>query len=348
MIRLTHGLCLLICLATVAPVASADELRRTADWETPDPDSVWQQFDQWLERQPVTEAKIQRAHAMRTQAELAGRPLLDVLVESAAVVDERVAEVVFHCRQPFQASALPDFAALEPDALPSWLAANLRLYYARWLADALLFDEVEQVLAGIPPSDVCDPAALLFHQAIAHHRQLEKEQCLELLGRLLANEQELPIRYITVARLMMADIEPLKPDSLDEISRLMDNVKTRLRQARAGTRVREEEDAIVEKLDKLIKQLEEQAAAAMAQAAAQGGAAPAAPMNDSMPGGGSGPGNVDPRKLGDRTDWGNLPPKEREAALQRLGKDLPSHYRDVVEEYFRKLARDGSESEATP
>ncbi len=41
------------------------------------------------------------------------------------------------------------------------------------------------------------------------------------------------------------------------------------------------------------------------------------------------------------TDWGNLPPKEREEALQQLGKDLPSHYRDVIEEYFRKLARDG-------
>jgi hypothetical protein len=64
-------------------------------------------------------------------------------------------------------------------------------------------------------------------------------------------------------------------------------------------------------------------------------------MPDSMPGGGSGPGNVDAKKLDGHADWGNLPPKEREEALQELGKDFPSHYRDVIEEYFRKLARDG-------
>ena len=55
---------------------------------------------------------------------------------------------------------------------------------------------------------------------------------------------------------------------------------------------------------------------------------------------GSGAGNVDPKQLGTNIDWGNLPPQEREAALQELSKDLPSHYRDVIEEYFRKLARD--------
>ena len=61
-------------------------------------------------------------------------------------------------------------------------------------------------------------------------------------------------------------------------------------------------------------------------------------MQDSMPGGGTGPGNVDPKKLGTETDWGDLPPKQREEALQQLSKDLPSHYRTVIEEYFRKLA----------
>ncbi len=62
-----------------------------------------------------------------------------------------------------------------------------------------------------------------------------------------------------------------------------------------------------------------------------------------MPAGGTGPGDVAPKQLGTETDWGNLPPKQREEALQQLSKDLPSHYRDVIEEYFRKLARDGEQ-----
>ena len=64
-------------------------------------------------------------------------------------------------------------------------------------------------------------------------------------------------------------------------------------------------------------------------------------MQDSQAAGGKGPGEVDPKKLGGRAGWGNLPPKQREEALQKISKDLPAHYREVIEEYFRKLARDG-------
>jgi hypothetical protein len=57
--------------------------------------------------------------------------------------------------------------------------------------------------------------------------------------------------------------------------------------------------------------------------------------------GGKGPGNVDQKRLKNEAGWGNLPPKERQEALQQISKDLPAHFRDVIEEYFRKLARDG-------
>ena len=171
-------------------------------------------------------------------------------------------------------------------------------------------------------------------------RRLEKDLALSTLRKLFENEAVLPQRYAVVARLMQSDLTPLKADSLDEISRLMDNITIRLGHGRAGQRVRKEEADVIEKLDKLIEQLEDQASAAGGGAAGSGSNAPSTPMEDSMPAGGSGPGNVDPKELGTRTDWGNLPPKEREEALQQLSKDLPSHYRDVIEEYFRKLARE--------
>ena len=99
---------------------------------------------------------------------------------------------------------------------------------------------------------------------------------------------------------------------------------------------------MIAKLDKMIENLEKQAQQSSASSSGgQGSNQPSSPMEDSVPGGQTGPGNVDPKNLGSRTDWGNLPPKEREEALQQLGKDLPSHYRDVIEEYFQKLAKDG-------
>jgi hypothetical protein len=58
--------------------------------------------------------------------------------------------------------------------------------------------------------------------------------------------------------------------------------------------------------------------------------------------GGSGPGETNRRKLGSGDGWGELPPKERQEAMQQIGKDFPAHYRDVVEQFFRKLAGEGS------
>ena len=61
-------------------------------------------------------------------------------------------------------------------------------------------------------------------------------------------------------------------------------------------------------------------------------------MPDSRIAGAKGPGNVDKKNLGRTAGWGDLPAKEREEALQQIGKDFPAHYRDIIEQYFRRLA----------
>ena len=114
-------------------------------------------------------------------------------------------------------------------------------------------------------------------------------------------------------------------------------------QRRAGTRVRDEEEDVITKLDKMIEDLEKQRQQAQQQANANanGTLEPSNPAADSNALGGKGPGNVDQKRLKNEAGWGNLPPKERQEALQQISKDLPAHFRDVIEEYFRKLARDG-------
>ena len=67
------------------------------------------------------------------------------------------------------------------------------------------------------------------------------------------------------------------------------------------------------------------------------------PMQDSKLAPLKGPGDVDHRRIGNTAGWGDLPPKQREEALQQIGKDFPSHYRDAIEQYFRKLAAERSE-----
>jgi hypothetical protein len=99
------------------------------------------------------------------------------------------------------------------------------------------------------------------------------------------------------------------------------------------------ESGVIESLDKLIKQAEEALAQQQAKCNGSSGGQPSGtPMQDSRIAEFKGPGKVERRDVGSGTGWGNLPDKDRERALQEIGREFPSHYREVIEEYFRRLA----------
>ena len=139
---------------------------------------------------------------------------------------------------------------------------------------------------------------------------------------------------------MEEDLKGLQDDTLDHIARRMDDIRRRLDLGRAGPKVRKEEDGVIQSLDKMIKKLEEQQ-----QECQAGGNANSLrssnPAPDSRPMGGKGPGEVTKKDIGSGSGWGDLPPKEREEAMQQIGRDFPSHYRDAIEQYFRRLAAEG-------
>ena len=333
-----------ICFST--PVYGANELARRASWSAPTYEATKRQVAEWFSTESPTTEQLNEFEAIWELPESVVRVTPDrqltAIVRSLALINRSVEQLVDSLQSPER--RLPDFdlAVLEDETLPDWAKSNIRLWYAQWLANHQFYNELRDQIESLKTSDVADPAALLFYQSVAFHRLLDKDNCLPALDKLLENEATIPKRYATLAKLMKADIAPMKKDSLDEVARLMDSIKVRLGQGRAGTRVRKEEDDVIAKLDKMIEQLEEQAQQSSSQSSGgQGNPAPSSPMEQSTPAELKGPGNVDPKKLGAQTDWGNLPAKEREEALQELGKDLPSHYRDVIEEYFQKLARDG-------
>lgn len=303
------------------------------DWatETDVPETVWIQVQQqWAEPIPSS----QRLSLLSRSFELLGGDL-GTLMQST--------------RTSRFARTLPDVSFLE-DVPSEFIQHHARLIFARWLVQNQLYNETLEQLTEVPLEKVMDPATLLFCQAIAHHRLLDKEACLPIVNRLLEREDDLPRRFAILAKMIRDDIKPLEADSLDEVSRLMDSIRVRLGLGRVGKRVRTEEDDVIEKLDKLIKDLEDQAKQ-QSQSQSSGSAQqqgnnlnPSQPMEDSMPAGGRGEGNVDPKDIGTDDGWGDLPAKERQQALQQVGKDFPSHYRDVIEGYFRKLAKDGADS----
>lgn len=337
-----------VLVATFGMTSSApaeDELKAST-WKPLDQDDVLSRIDAWL-READVEAAIAQEVRRTWSRPIPQTERLSLLGRSMARVHPETAAVLDYCRQLEPAPGLPKFDQLQSEELPKFVRNQLRLIYGRWLARHQLYDETLEQLGNLDPAEVLEPATLLFYQCVAYHRLRRKEECLPVVRRLLEQEETIPRRFARVAQLIQADIEPLEADTLDEISRLMDSIQVRLGHGRAGTRVRKEEDDVIAKLDKMIEELEKQAQQAAAAAQAGGSPSenlqPATPMQDSVPGGGSGPGNVDPKEIGSKSGWGNLPPKEQQQALQQLGKEFPSHYRDVIEQFFRKLAKDGAD-----
>lgn len=356
MSRMHLSLALLCLIATAPAAARADnkpnaEFARKASWQAPKAEAVREQIVAWLATRELDDAvrmQIDTLWLSAAEPDNAGN-LLDLVAATLALADPQAQTLVAHCAAARQVIALPEVAWLGEEKTAPLVRNNLRLVYGRWLIHEELFDEAAEQLSAIKPEDVVDPASLLFYQAVVYQRTLKRDEGLSSIARLLENEPAVPKRFASLARLMQADLEPLKDESLDHIARRMDDIRRRLDLGRAGPKVREVEDGVIASLDKMIKKMEEeqQAAAAAAAAAAGGGgkqAAPSNPLPDSMPIEQKGPGQVAKKPIGDGSGWGQLPPKERQEALQQIGKDYPAHYRDMIEQYFRKLANEGSET----
>jgi|694.fasta_scaffold00028_117 hypothetical protein len=330
---------------------AGNDLRKAASWHWPTTNDFQDHLSSFLDQRQATQE--QRAGVMRvwsSGANLTGPAFLEHVLDTCSLLEPRLADLTSQIRSlKSSAVALKDYPWLTSD-LPGWLQDAVRLACGRAYAQRKMYDEALETLSGLELKQVCDPASLLFYRASAEHHLLKKNECLANLQLLLQRQDELPARYRQLAQLMQADIKPLEPDSLDEIARMMTDVQRRLDLGRAGQTVRDEEDSIVKKLDKLIEQVEQQAQQMQQQQAGggqgqqgQNAQQPAGqPMDDSRIAGTSGPGDVDQKQLDDRSAWGNLPPAQRQEALQRLTEELPTHYRDVIEGYFRQLAKDRS------
>lgn len=322
-------------LRAQAPEAATD----AADWQAPAAAEVRADVFNWLDRRGVDDRTRAAADALwSTESEATGGPdLLMRLVETLALADEQAGQLAELCSKPCTNPAPPRHDWLRDPKTPALVSANLRLFYGRWLARESLYDEARQQLDGLGTADVVDPASLLFYQAVVYHRLLDRQAALQAIKRLLAGgEEQSRQRYTAVARLMEADLRGVKEDSLDHIARRMEDIRRRLSLGRAGPTVRKVEDGVIESLDKLLEKLAEQQQQQSATGA--NSTRSSKPADESRILGGKGPGEVTKRQIGSQSGWGNLPPKRREEAMQQIGREFPSHYRDVVEQYFRKLA----------
>ncbi len=322
--------------AAADPTEAAD-LARTASWSQPTAAAITERLNEWLAAVAGSDPAKQDA-ARAIWGDAAG-DRLDRLMRAVAVIDEPAAKLLAGIDRlsPAAISELADAFAAEPAA--DFGGEVVPLWTARQLVRSRRYDEAAPLLIRLAVASSPDPATLLFCRAACESWLLQAEAAGETIARLLEREAEIPVRYAQVARLLEADTAALEPESLDHISRRMRDITRRLDLGHAGARVREVQDGVIASLDKLIKKIEDQQQQQQsAGAAAAGGGGQGRPMEDSQIAGGKGRGEVTKRELDNAGSWGDLPPREREEALQQIGRDYPAHYREAIEQYFKRLA----------
>ena len=226
--------------------------------------------------------------------------------------------------------------------MPPFVRDNLRLYYARWLAQYGLYDEVLDAFDGLTPAmssirrRCC---SIAWSPTISWCSPTKPAR---RWSQLMEHEEPLPRRFQQVAQLVERDLSGLEDESLDHIARRMNDIRRRLAYGRAGEQVQTDRARrprfARQEQSRKSKSSNSKATAGAGRrptAAVEADAGQPAPEMKA-------PMQVDQRDIGHESGWGDLPPKEREQALQQIGREFPAHYRDLIEQYFRELANESN------
>lgn len=331
--------CSVFALTTTTVVCAADgravpageaEVRRLARMPSTEiRDAVFAHLAAPSSVDPAAQAALE---ALWSEPSATGVDAVELVARSAGLFDDRAAAIVRLGASTIDPWHVPRQPWLFEDGLDPWVRDQLRLYFGRWLAQRKMYDAAIEVLGGLEPADVVDPATLLFYQGACFHHQLQKTAGLRALDRLLNDVADCPQRFEVVAGLMREDLKKLKDETLDHISRRMDDVQRRLDIGDGGRRTQRIEDGIIQSLDRIIEEMEKQQQ--QGGGGGGGGGQSSTPMQDSRIAKQKGPGNTDKKDIGKKSDWGDLPSETREQIRQQIGKDLPAHYYDLIQQYF--------------
>ena len=293
--------------------------------------------DRWLAYMQEQDISAQtQADVLELWEAAEGREKLNRMVASIAILHPQWVSMAEASRRS-QADHADAEAWREQSAVPPLVRDPLQLWVALGWIQQGRHAEAAALLDGIATARLVDPVSYAFALSVIHHQRANKQQGLELLEWLRKDADAVPRRYQVLAELMYDDLQQLEPGSLDDISRRMKQIRQQLDLGRTGEGVLRTEDEVIEMLDKLIED-ESKKQANQSQSANSGGA-PSRPAEESRLAGGKGEGQVTKRPVGKSSGWGDLPPKEREEAMQEISREFPAHYRKVIEAYFRELAR---------
>lgn len=276
-------------------------------------------------------------------AELTAAELLDQVVETFAVVDPAVRQLVQQARG---AGPLEGIVYDGIRAVP-FFRHQISLYRARWLGQHRFYDEAMELLTDLSPDDVIDPAALLFYRGVCQAELLQRREALDSLTLLLRNTVDVPERYQVVAAALQDDLQKQEDEGLNQVARLMKDVERRLDLGRAGERTQNQEEAVIAAIDQLMEELENQKKQQQQSSGADGNGS-----QQNQPGmqsagrsqikGGPAEGIADRKELTEKGKWGLLDDQAEAQARELIRQRFPPNFLDQIGRYTKKLAERNS------
>lgn len=196
-------------------------------------------------------------------------------------------------------------------------------------------DAVVLILKDFHPKNEQELQKYLYMKGVSNYfvnnHKVSKANLLDLL-----NLNDVSLRYQTIAWLILQEMK--SNDDLSKIAKQMKRVEHRLSNHKGDLVTQNLQKKIIEDLDKLIKE-EEDKLSSKNDTQQSGSSKNESPQKDSQIENTSGPGNVTDKQLkGIAQQWGKLPEKDRAKAMQDLAKELPSRYRELTENYFRRIS----------
>ncbi len=167
----------------------------------------------------------------------------------------------------------------------------------------------------------------------------------------LKNYPQAPERLRVTASQILTELSRRTPHQLGDVRDLLDYARRRLTQQDVGEKVIERQQEALALLDTLIEEAQQQEQNKQNQkqnkgkgspkpGEESGGKAGSGAKRSTLPTGQAGETNLSKTRAKPGDAWGKMPPRQRDEILQSLQKQFPTQYRELLEQYYKQLAKD--------
>ncbi|MEJ7590321.1 MAG: hypothetical protein WKF77_02135 [Planctomycetaceae bacterium] len=302
---------------------------------------IKERLQQWLTLSRTDDTAAKQAMELwsdRDQIDgLTAEQTLDRLIDSLAIADKSVQQLVDSCRSTGTRKSL-EYEGARSDA---FFRDHVTLYQARWLTQHRFYDEAILMLEALDPGNVVDPASLFFYRAVCRLRLLKPAEAGDDITLLLNHTLDVPSRFRAVAEMMKEEVQ-VATEGLPQVARLMSDVQRRLDLGNSDDPVQKREDEVIAALDKLLEEMEKEKQKQQQSGDGQGQGQQNQPGKQgaaqSAIKGSAADGEADRKELTENGSWGMLDKQAETKARELIRQQFPPNFLDAISRYTRRIA----------